>query len=145
MQCDFKYKCAVSKCVNEGPPYYALTELRMAGHPDDFKETIFVYLDPWTKEDYEKQWREGLERLKTHDTSCLITCVSDPKSSAVVGWWTLHRVGNTVFIQNGYLSKVNYKKIVGKSAFTLETCYNFVTPRVTDRQVSEWSVPYNED
>jgi hypothetical protein len=113
---------------------------------DDFKETIFVYLDPWTKEDYERQWSEGIKRLKTHDTSCLITCVSDPKSSAVVGWWRLYRVDDTVFIHNGYLSKANYKKIVGKAAFTPETCYDFVTPRITHtkegHKVSEWSVPY---
>jgi hypothetical protein len=112
---------------------------------DKFKETIFVYLDPWTKEDYARQWREGLNRLKDHDTSCLVTCVSNPKSSAVVGWWTLYRVDNTVFIQNGYLSKANYKKIVGKSAFTPETCYSFVTPRIVDRQISEWSIPWTKN
>jgi CdiI N-terminal domain len=115
----------------------------------DFEETICVHLNPWTRENYEDQWQSGLERLKMHDTSCLVVSVGNPNENAVVEWWRLYRVGNTVFVQNGNLSKNNYKKIVGKIAFTPETCYSFVPPRKTHTKegyaISEWSVPWTED
>lgn len=114
----------------------------------DFEETICVHLNPWTREDYERQWNEGLERLNKHNTSCLVVSVGKPTDSAVVEWWRLYRIGDTVFIQNGNLSKNSYQKTVGKAAFTPETCYSFVGPRRTHtkdgHEISEWSVPYYE-
>ena len=115
------------------------------------KETICVHLNQWTQEDYERQWREGLDRLKNHNISCLVVSVNDPndpKASTVIEWWPLYRVDNAVLIQNEKLSKKSYKKIVGKSPFTPETCYDFITPRETHtkdgHEISEWSVPWTE-
>lgn len=40
----------------------------------DFWESIFMSFDNWTIEEYKQQWKDGLERIKTHDTSCLVVC-----------------------------------------------------------------------
>lgn len=115
----------------------------------DFSESIFVLLGQWNRRDYERQWREGLERLKIYKTSCLVESVSSPKESAVVGWWRLYRVKNTVFVQMGYISHSRYKRIVGGNPFTPETCYAFIEPRKKIKEesifkISEWSVPWIE-
>lgn len=114
----------------------------------DFEETICIHLNQWTKEDYERQWKEGLDRLKNHDRSCLVVSVGKPEDNAVVEWWRLYRIDNIVFIQNGNLSKKIYKKIVGKSSFTPETCYDFIPTRRTHTEegyeIAEWSVPWTK-
>jgi hypothetical protein len=75
----------------------------------NYSESIYVPLDLWSKEDYEQQWREGLERLRTHDTSCLIATIHDPKIRPYIDWWVLYRVGNTVYIQNHMLLDYIYR------------------------------------
>jgi len=113
-----------------------------------FEESILVELNPWTREDYERQWREGLDRLKVYDRSCLVVSVGNPEDSAVVEWWVLYRVGNTIFVQNEHLSHDTYKNIVGERPFTPDTCYAFIGPRETHTEdghkISEWSVPWTE-
>lgn len=44
----------------------------------DFKETFEMPLEYWTIYDYEKQWQEGIERIRTHDQSCLVYEIQDP-------------------------------------------------------------------
>jgi hypothetical protein len=36
---------------------------------DDFTERFIMPLEYWSIEDYEKQWREGLDRIKIQDKS----------------------------------------------------------------------------
>lgn len=115
----------------------------------DFCETIIVPIEYWTREDYERQWKEGIERLKKHNTSCLVVTAFDKNTGGpFVDWWQLYRIEDTVFIQNGWLMLEAYQEVVGDAPFTHDTCYNFVEPRVIltedgDRP-SEWSVPWTE-
>src|SRR5580700_4777947 len=67
-------------------------------------ESIYVPINLWNKSDYERQWKEGLERLKTHNKSCLVVGVYDPKKGPAVEWWKLYRVGDMVYINNGWLA-----------------------------------------
>ncbi len=113
----------------------------------DFWETIIIPIGYWTREDYEKQWKEGLERLKMHNTSCLVVTACDKNNGGpFVDWWRLYRIENTVFIQNGWLMLEVYQELVGDRPFTPNTCYDFVQPRKNHTEdghkISEWSVPY---
>jgi hypothetical protein len=114
----------------------------------DFNEHLYIPLDWWTIEDYKRQWKEGLERIKTHDTSCLVVTIHDPGIRKFVDWWTLYKEGNTIYVQNGWLIEDAYEQTVGNKPFTPETCYDFVSPRTTHTEegdkISEWSVPYND-
>ena len=114
----------------------------------DFSESIYVPLDLWSREDYERQWREGLKRLKTHNTSCLIATIHDPKIRPFIDRWTLYRKGNTVYVYNQMILDTGYEELIGDKPFTLTTCYDFIGPRRTHLEdgtkISEWSVPYEE-
>jgi contact-dependent growth inhibition (CDI) system CdiI-like immunity protein len=117
-------------------------------HIGDFSESIYVPLDYWSRADYERQWKEGLERIKIHDTSCLVATIHDPKIRKFVDWWELYKINNVIYVQNGWLIEHLYDEIVGDNQFTPDTCYNFITPRVAASEghtVSEWSVPFKPE
>jgi hypothetical protein len=115
---------------------------------EPFWETFMVALDYWSINDYRQQWREGLERIKTHDISCLVASVYNPRNGARVVWWPLYKEGNQIFIQNELIAGDEYVKWIGHKIFSPETCYNFVTPRVTETpegyRVSEWAITVPE-
>ena len=109
----------------------------------EFKETFEMPLEYWG-EDYEKQWKEGLERLKAHNQSCLVVEVQDPKKAPRASVWALYKDGETVHIQNKLLFSKRFADMLKKEPFTLETCYNFINPRTilsdTGMKISERAV-----
>lgn len=114
----------------------------------EMQETVYIPVNTWRISEYKKQWKEAIERLKTHDTSCLITGFTTKDGKPGIDWWPLYRVGDTVYVQNQVLWHEIYQERIGDKPFTRETCYNFVLPRRTvnyeGREISEWSVPYKE-
>lgn len=112
----------------------------------EMQETVYIPTGTWRITEYKKQWKEGIERLKTHDTSCLVTGFTNKNGSPGVDWWPLYRVGDRVYVQNHVLWHEIYQERVGDKPFTRETCYDFVPPRRTKdyegTEISEWSVPY---
>jgi hypothetical protein len=112
---------------------------------NDFKEQFDIPLDWWSIQDYERQWREGFERLKTHDRSCLIARIKDPSKGPFVDWWLLYKEGEQVCIRNEVLFGEEYIKLIGLAPFTSTNCYDFIPakgPRELSNgmQVSEWVV-----
>jgi hypothetical protein len=65
-----------------------------------FQETFEMPLEYWTIKDYEKQWADGIERIKKNTQSCLIAAIQDPKKSPLVNLWTMYKINNKIFIQN---------------------------------------------
>jgi len=119
----------------------------------DFKEGFTMPLDAWTIEDYEQQWKKGLERIKTHETSCLVAKAQNPAgrvpgSKPLVELWVLYKVGKVIYIQNNLLIAetlndldLSYKDL---SQFNKETCYQYITLRETFTEdgdkTSEWQI-----
>jgi len=93
-----------------------------------FKETFVMPLDSWSVKDYEQQWREGLERIKTHDTSCLVTAIQELKTEPYVDLWILYKDGNMIYIQNHIFDASDYS---GKNLtdFNIQNCYSYLFPR----------------
>ena len=107
---------------------------------DDFYESIFPSLDYWSIEDYERQWQEGVARLKTHDRSCLISCVVNPEHSGpLLDWWNMYRVDRKVYIYNRLFVGNLYRKRIGKVPFTPDNCYQFISDKPKG-PCSEWVV-----
>lgn len=110
----------------------------------EYVESFYMPIDYWSLKDYENQWKEGVERLRTKNQSCLITAVNDPKESPFIEWWILYRVGNKICIQNCIIPADIYKEMIGDKPFTTETCYDFIPARVTysedGEQISEWCI-----
>jgi CdiI N-terminal domain len=110
----------------------------------DFQETFLISLEYWGIEDYKRQWAEGLDRIKIHEQSCLVSSVQDPTKAPWLNWWVLYKEGAKIFIQNQLFVNELYKVTIGKSAFTPETCYKYISPRITHtdegEEISEWSI-----
>jgi hypothetical protein len=112
----------------------------------DFQENFHMPLDSWTVEEYKQQWKEGLERIKTHDSSCLIVTISRLKTNPFIIVWLLYKVNNIIFIQNQLLVSEILKEIaIDLPPYDAKTCYQYVTPRETiseedGRKISEWQI-----
>ncbi|MBS1987325.1 hypothetical protein JST99_05335 [Candidatus Dependentiae bacterium] len=112
----------------------------------DFQETFRMQLEYWTVKDYEKQWQEGIERIKTHDQSCLVFQMQDPNRAPWANSWILYKDGDIVHIQNTLLHGKRFSKMLKKESFTIQSCYSFITPRQTvdeegGMKISEWDIP----
>jgi hypothetical protein len=112
-----------------------------------FREKFVMPLVGWKIEDYEKQWQEGLKRIKTENQSCLIVSFEDyafPLRPPLINWWILYKVDNKIFIQAHMLFGEYYKEKVGNKEFNAQTCYQFIEPRQdvsdTGDEVSEWCI-----
>lgn len=122
--------------------------IRIAEAGGETKETIFCPIDTWSIEDYKRQWKEALLRLKYHDKSCLIVAYTASDNNPGMEWWPMYRVGDTIYIQNQLVWAEEYKNIIGDKPFTTDTCYDFVRERRTvnyeGTPLAEWSVPWTE-
>lgn len=107
---------------------------------DDFSESNQLALGFWTIAMYEQQWREGLERIQTHDTSCLIVSIQDPEEFPFINSWILHKIGRKIHIQNRLFFDKTYQAVIGNKLIVPSHCYDIlIQPReITD--VSEWVV-----
>ena len=124
---------------------YVVGEIRI----DDFVETFDMPIDWWSIEDYEYQWRQGLERLKNHTQSCLVARINNPQKGAFVDWWLLYKEGNKVFVRNELLFRELYDSVVGQNQFAVDTCYDFIRPKKSKfledgAEISEWVVEWSE-
>jgi hypothetical protein len=113
---------------------YCIGEIQI----DDFKEKLWIRLGFWKKKNYEKQWMKGLERIKLFNKSCLIVYAGYFRKKPLIEWWVLYKKENKVFIQNEWLTDINFEK------FNKDTCYSYIKPREiyssTGHKVDEWSV-----
>jgi hypothetical protein len=112
----------------------------------DFQEYFYMPIDSWPLQQYKIQWKEGIQRLKTENSSCLITSIYKLKTRPAIEWWPLYKEGEIVYIQNHHFGgKIMEERGVGLPPFNQDTCYLYVPPRETlsddGTKVSEWSVP----
>lgn len=96
---------------------------------DDFTETIAAALDYWTIKDYLRQWEEGLTRIKTHNTSCLVASIQNPNIAPFLNWWVLYKENKTIYIYNQQFVGNDVRKLLKKKDFTISSCYNFIQPK----------------
>jgi len=81
-------------------PNLALGEIALT----DFLENFEISLAFWGADRYEKQWRQGIDRLLEGASKwCLITSMLDPKCEHFGVWWKLYREGEHVMVQNQLL------------------------------------------
>ena len=109
----------------------------------DFKETFEMLLVGWAIADYQKQWQAGTDRIKTHNQSCLVAELHDLNKVPMAIIWELYKEGDKIYIQNRLLYGKWFHKLLKKRPFTVETCYEFISPRETmsgEDPISEWVI-----
>ncbi len=112
---------------------------------DDFTETIACALDYWTIENYIQQWKYALQRIKTHNTSCLVASIQDPDIAPYLNWWIMYKKDNKVYISNQQLIGNDAKDFLKNKPFTISSCYTFIPPKYTMHpndgyDYSEWII-----
>jgi hypothetical protein len=120
---------------------YGCLRIKAEIHINDYKETLYVPVDYWSIEDYERQWKEGFERLNTHDRSCLVVAIHNPEEEPFIEWWPIYKIKNKIYFQNHFLGADIYEKRIGTKKFTIQSCYDFIPPKSRSK-VSEWEVDY---
>lgn len=121
-------------------PSLALGEITL----NDFVENFETSLTFWGADRYEKQWRQGIDRLlEGASKSCLITSMLDPQCEHFGVWWKLYREGEQVVVQNQLL----LADVLGRT-FAPDEPYQFIPDRQSfsadgDAPVSEWVVAFD--
>jgi hypothetical protein len=118
------------------------------------KDKFIMPIANWTLEDYKQQWREGIERLKTYDNSCVVVTAQNMDTYPFIRMWLLYKVSEKVFIQEQLLNSEiaeEFNPPLDLSKFNSKTCYQFVSPRIVNEKgeginedggkLCEWSVP----
>jgi len=82
-----------------------------------FVEEFAMVLTTWSRERYEQQWREGIQRLINGDTkSCLITSFWSDENAFGGEWWKMYRVEDQVVINN---------QLIRQEIFDQQDLHNF--------------------
>ena len=110
---------------------------------DDYYETFVSPLEDWGVRDYKEQWREGMERIKDHDVSCLITAVTGLGIKPKVNYYVLYKIDSTVYFQPQFLGPDIVKRKL--PPFDKDSCCLYIPSRVTHdesgEKYDEWSLP----
>jgi hypothetical protein len=95
-------------------------------------EWFIMPLNYWNIEQYKTQWKEGIVRLKTHDSSCLITAIVSVKGEIGATMWIMYKEGVVVYFQWHFFPNEdpNTKSLPRLDS---ETCYQYIRQRFNDR------------
>lgn len=95
-----------------------------------------VPTDCWSLDDYQRQWKEGLDRIKTQDSSCLVVWVSKLDKNPDIYRYVLYKINNKVHIQEmGISGKKDYKMLSKKyGPFTPENCYKYIPEYMSEHE-----------
>jgi hypothetical protein len=111
----------------------------------NFKEEFCIAMEPWSPGTYEKQWREGLERILDGEAKSAIvtsfTLPSDPPCpSDHYVWWPLYSNGEIVYVHN----QLKFYEHLDAD-FDESKLYEYIDERTTvtedGDQISEWHMP----
>jgi hypothetical protein len=94
----------------------------------EFCSYMSCSLQYWSKEQYERHWKEAFERLKTERMSCCVYSISEKEGEIEVFFMPLYRTKDTVFIERSWGRKGEIKAILKVSSFTPENCYAHLLP-----------------
>jgi len=106
----------------------------------DYIEMFEASTSYWTADDYQKQWKQAIERIVNGEAkSRLITTMYDPVKANFIFCWPIYREGMRVYFQNQMLLMENQD-------FPLDLKNTFLN--IEDRQIlndeglsiSEWEV-----
>jgi hypothetical protein len=94
---------------------------------------VRIFLHHWDLQDYLHQWKKGVERIKTHDTSCLITGFEEAKMidgercPPRLSWIVLYKKDDKVIVQELSFYEEEYDEYIGTDVIIDQyNCYNYI-------------------
>lgn len=142
----------IIEVINEKPKKrYGLLSYEGRITIGDFIEKFLMPLDSWSLEKYKQQWQEGLERIKRHNSSCLVSSVQNLKSNhPSIEMWSLYKEEKTIFIINNLLiDETMEDRLLKLSEFNHTTCYQFIdlqrqTITEDGHKISTWQISVDD-
>ncbi|MET3497640.1 hypothetical protein [Variovorax boronicumulans] len=125
-----------------GSPFIRDEENLLLGRLEGFglHEDFWSPLDYWQEEQYEVQWRQGIQRVLDGKISALIVSMRDPELSNFIDWWLLYAFEDQVIFQNQMLFLQNLR-----APFNTDDIYTSIRPyrrhNLEGEALSEWRVP----
>lgn len=96
---------------------------------NNFSAPLKVAVNLWSEKIYKKHWKQAIERIKTHDTSCLVTSIHNPiRSAPMLVRWAMYKHGEKVHIYLDVIVRQDYQETIGDQLVTPENCYDFIDP-----------------
>lgn len=110
----------------------------------DFSERFEVDLSYWAAEQYRASWRAAASLLVSGgDKAAFITSISDPATANIIFWWTAHRDGERVYLQQQVLFLEQLQ-----TAFDPSAPFIHIGPREQvdedGNKISEWAVSVDD-
>lgn len=100
----------------------------------NYKEEFLISISTlWTYEEYKKHWKEAIERIKTHDKSCLVLGIHmvEKYKRPAMTIFRLHKVRDLVFFSKQLISTQLTKGLpTGPWPAYSQTCYQLVDERI---------------
>lgn len=120
---------------NDEDPKLAWGEIQIGAFSERFRSDVSY----WGTERYERQWLDAVSNLlRGHDRTALLTSLVNPETANFVRFWTLHRVGDAIAVQEQICFMDSLHE-----PFDPESVERFVPPRETvtedGHRISEWS------
>lgn len=110
----------------------------------DFKERFLTSVCGWGIEEYEYQWKMGIERIKTHDYSCLVTNANSLHVNPYIDMWQLYKEDGIIYINNRLITQSiadELKLDLNLSVFNASNCYNYIrVPRRSSKKLLTWEI-----
>ncbi|MHB9020196.1 MAG: hypothetical protein ACYC3G_05020 [Minisyncoccota bacterium] len=132
----FSYNVGKFKIEVSGSPKIVPETCILQTTIGDFKEEFYLSLDTWTLDEYKQQWKEGIERIKSHSTSCLV--INNQKNKRMsVELWLLYKEGDKIFFQYQFMDPEIAKTLnlpLDFSKFNVQNCYQFIKPRMVNEK-----------
>ncbi len=107
---------------------------------EGFSQLVNMPIVHWSVDDYKKQWKDGIDRLEKHDSSCLIIRVVG-KPYPMVERLLLYKRDNKIIVYFDYLISLDYQDEIGDNIITLKNCYDFISSEqkhLEKYRVDEW-------
>lgn len=109
----------------------------------NFYEHFYMSPSWWSIDDYLKQWKLAIEKIKSGEKqSCFV--VNIQPYTPMMETWVMYRENNTIYFQNKYFIGDYYKEIEKNKSIAPETSFDFIQPRkiLNDegRKILEWKI-----
>lgn len=114
----------------------------------EFREEFASSLSYWIRDDYENQWREGIERILSGDldASAIVVDIMSPyKTDSTLSWWLMYVEGEFVCFQEHILDFGRLPK-----GFQRRNLYSYIPSRhetksdCSELAPSEWVLEKRE-
>ncbi len=108
---------------------------------NDYVDEIDTPIDDWSIDMYKQQWKKGIERIKSYDSSCIITRIDQRDKYPMMEWWLLYKKDNKIYMYHDYLLEDEFNELGIHHKLTPQNCYASIPSHTKQKEkyrIQEW-------